>query len=109
MNKKQIEKEYKEMLKKRVGKVAENRVNCYVCDCGHITKTIDVDSGVTPMFYLCEKCGSRATSSFYKDIAPELKPTQEWYRPTLEETIKAEPFLRNHILSGGLDVRKISV
>ena len=34
-----------------------NRVNCYVCKCGHITKTKDIDAGVTPMMFTCESCG----------------------------------------------------
>jgi len=89
----------------------ENRVNCYKCDCGHITKTKDVDAGVTPFMIICEKCNGIARSTFYNDIAPEQEPTQEWYRPTLKQCLK----LRNdfdmleHILNGGLDVRKITV
>ncbi len=44
-----------------------NRVNCYVCDCGHITKTKDIDSGVTPFTFTCEKCKGTAKSTFYND------------------------------------------
>lgn len=86
-----------------------NRVNCYVCQtCNHITKTIDVDAGVTPFMHRCESCGEIAYSTFYNDAAPHLKPTQEWYRPTLSEIlkIKSESHL-DHILKGGLDVRGI--
>lgn len=87
-----------------------NRVNCYTCQtCGHITKTKDVDAGVTPFMHTCESCGQTAYSSFYKDIAPHLKPTQEWYRPTLERVLKMRrnSNLLDHILHGGLDVREI--
>lgn len=89
-----------------------NRVNCYTCSnpkCGHITKTKDVDAGVTPMFFECEVCGSRATSSMYRDIVPDKQPTIEWYRPNLAQVIKMrkKPNLLDHILSGGLDYRKI--
>jgi transcription elongation factor Elf1 len=85
-----------------------NRVNCYRCSCGQITKTIDIDAGVTPIFFGCENCGLQATSSMYKDIAPNLKPTIEWYRPKLHEVIKmrSKPHLLEHILRGGLDHRK---
>ncbi len=88
-----------------------NRVNCYTCDvCNRITKTIDRDAGVTPMFHACENCRHpRARSSFYSDISPHLNPSQEWYRPTLDEVLKMknESALVEHVLSGGLLVRGI--
>ncbi len=88
-----------------------NRVNCYVCQkCLQVTKTIDIDSGVTPFFHTCEHCGADAQSTFYKDVAPHMKPTQEWYRPTLKEVLKMrkKEGMLDHILQGGLDVRIIS-
>lgn len=87
-----------------------NRVNCYVCNCGHITKTKDVDAGVTPAFFACEECHALARSTFYRDIAPMRKPTFEWYRPKLPQLLKRrnKPELLEHILSGGLDCRKIT-
>jgi hypothetical protein len=86
-----------------------NRVNCYICSCGHITKTKDVDSGVTPFMHNCEKCKKMANSSLYRDIAPDQDPTKEWYRPTLEQVLKIkDENLLDHILRGGLDSRKIS-
>lgn len=105
----------------------ENRVNCYQCagtpgissasgfsipgrpGCGHITKTRDIDPGVTPMFHACEKCGGRTTSSMYQDIAPTQQPTQEWYRPSLKQVLKMRknPGMLQHVLAGGLDCRKI--
>jgi regulator of RNase E activity RraB len=86
-----------------------NRVNCYSCKCEHITKTIDIDAGVTPFMFTCEKCGGDAHSSFFKDIAPNQKPTFEWYRPDLKQVLKlrSKPGLLDHILSGGLDYRRI--
>jgi hypothetical protein len=85
-----------------------NRINCYVCGCGHITKTKDVDAGCTPMMFSCEKCGGIARSTFYKDIAPEQQPTIEWYRPTLKQVLKmrGKEGMLDHILQGGLDYRK---
>jgi hypothetical protein len=84
------------------------RVNCYKCRCGHITKTKDIDAGVTPFIFNCEKCGKNSFSTFYKDIAPAQKPTFEWYRPALEQVLKMgkNPALLEHILDGGLDFRK---
>jgi len=87
-----------------------NRVNCYVCQtCGHITKTKDIDSGVIPFMFRCEKCQEVAYSSFFKDIAPDQLPTYEWYRPTLQQVLKMKnkPDMLDHILKGGLDYRKI--
>lgn len=88
-----------------------NRVNCYKCACSYVTKTIDKDAGVTPMFHRCFKCGLHATSAMYSDIRPNLKPVQEWYRPTLARVLKLHHNgcygLVEHILNGGLDVRNI--
>jgi hypothetical protein len=85
-----------------------NRVNCYVCDCGHITKTKDIDAGVTPFIFRCERCGGMAKSTFYKDVAPDKIPTFEWFRPTLRQVLKMRknPTMLEHILKGGLDYRK---
>lgn len=83
-----------------------NRFNCYVCPNGHVTKTQDIDAGVTSMFIHCDKCGLRASSSFYRDIAPNIKPTKEWYRPGLDETLKLNHSLE-HVLRGGLLIRNI--
>lgn len=110
-----IEKKYANLLKD----IAENdfykvdltnRVNCYKCaKCGHVTKTKDVDAGVTPFIFECESCGGEAHSSMYRDIRPSQQPTIEWYRPTLEQVIKMKnkPMLLDHILMGGLDYRPI--
>lgn len=50
------------------------------------------------------------TSTFYKDIAPDKKHTQEFYRPLLKETLKLRKHesLLEHVLKGGLLNRKIS-
>jgi hypothetical protein len=108
----EIEKKYNELLKdvetKDFYKVdLTNRVNCYVCDCGHITKTKDIDAGVTPFFFYCEKCNGMAKSTFFQDIAPDKQPTFEWFRPTLKEVFKMKDVMIDHILDGGLEVRKV--
>lgn len=89
-----------------------NRVNCYRCStCHHITKTKDIDAGVTPFMFTCENCGETATSTFYTDIAHLQEPTIEWYRPSLKQVLKLRKKEDNgmidHILQGGLDDRKI--
>lgn len=89
-----------------------NRVNCYTCQsCGHITKTRDIDAGVTPFMFLCEKCNKTAYSSFFEDIAPNQEPTIEWYRPDLKQIMKMrkkDNGILEHIFNGGLDYRKIN-
>lgn len=114
MNNKQITKQYQALLEEVktnefYTKVdLKNRVNCYTCQtCKLITKTIDIHAGVTPFIHRCEHCGEMAHSSFYKDIAPHLLPTQEWFRPELSEVLKMNGGLLDHILQGGLDVRSI--
>lgn len=115
MKNKEIEKKYKKLLKdietddfyKKIN--LTYRVNCYVCGvCGHITKTIDVDPGVTPFMHNCEKCGQIAHSTFYTDIAPEQEYTEEWYRLSLDEVLQMQnEGLIEHILRGGLNVRRV--
>lgn len=116
MNKKEIEKRYNNLLKKIETNDyydidLNNRVNCYVCDpCGSITKIRDADPGVTPFYYTCDSCGNPlAKSSFYNDVAPDMEPQHEWYRPSLSETLKfrKKTDVLDHILSGGLLIRKI--
>lgn len=111
----EVTREYNKMLKldEIKGEVPPNRVNYYTCpECGHITKTIDRDNGVTPFMFECEKegCDEFGRSSFYRDIFPNQKPTIEWYRPTLKQTIKMRktPEMLDHILNGGLAHRKIT-
>lgn len=117
MNKRQVAKRYNEMINfpQNKGELKEGRVNCYRCDdCGTITKTIEIDKGVTPFFHFCsnENCDSFAASAFYEDILPDSEPIEEWYRPTLEETLELlkRGYMGSvdHILQGGLDVRKIN-
>ena len=89
-----------------------NRVNCYCCsNCSHITKTIDVDAGITPMMFTCENCKETARSSFYRDIAPNQKPSIKWYRPSIGEVMKLRKneSMLSHVLAGGLMHKTIDV
>lgn len=86
-----------------------NRVNNYLCKNGHITKTKDVDAGVTPFMTRCFYCDEMAKSTFYNDYIPTEHPVKEFYRPTLKETLKLrqQPNLIDHILKGGLIERVV--
>lgn len=107
----EIKRRYAKMLKGK-SHLDIGNVNCYICDkCDHITKTIDIDDGVTPFLHRCEKCGEFAESTFYNDVIPDKKPTQEWYRPTLEQCMKLrkkDESLLEHVLNGGLVSRLIT-
>lgn len=111
VSQREVERKYNKMMSNDLykAKAPKNRVNCYSCFCGHITKTIDIHNGVTPMFFDCEKCSTSANSSFYNDIAVDQEPTFEWYRPTLKQIMKmrSKPHVLDHILNGGLEYRKI--
>jgi hypothetical protein len=105
MNKKKIEKAYNQMLlnvEKISMDIDRSRINCYVCPAGHITKTVEIDKGVTPFMILCPYCDKMAQSTFYKEVAPDHIPRYEWYRPSLEETLKESASSRQYILDGGL-------
>lgn len=81
------------------------KINCYTCPNGHVTKTQLRDVGVTPMFYECPVCRRMAVSSGFKDIAPEKRPTVEWYRPKNTEKLNWHEV--DHVMRGGLLARKI--
>lgn len=109
MSQRTIEKEYRKL---EIKPAEPNRVNCYICSsCRYITKTIDRHHGVTPMFNRCISCGKQSVSTWYKDIAPNQKPTHEWVVPTLKELMKYRnnPGMIDHILRGGLDFRRITL
>lgn len=105
ISEREIERKY---AKVKTEFAKNDRVNCYTCGNGHITKTIDIHVGTTPMFINCF-CGQQSTSSWYRDITPDIEPTYEWFVPTLEQTKKyrKNPGMLDHIFSGGLDLRKI--
>lgn len=106
----EVKRKYDKMME-RAEPVAADKFNCYTCEeCGHVTKTVDIDDGTTPFFLECERCNEQAFSSFYEDIKPEQKPTWEFYRPSLDAIYKLRkhPATLEHVLSGGLILRKIA-
>ncbi|MNI02259.1 hypothetical protein D3C87_1494910 [compost metagenome] len=104
-----IEKRYSLLV---IEPAKADRFNCYVCynpECMHITKAVDIHVGVTPMFLSCTRCGNMATSTMYRDIAPDIKPEIEWFVPTLKQVMKMRnnPAMLDHIFMGGLEMRKV--
>jgi hypothetical protein len=107
ISEREIERKYSKL---EIKPAAPNRTNCYTCNtCGYVTKTIDRNYGVTPMFLSCPCCGNQSTSCMYRDLHPDKEPEYEWFVPTLKELgkYKKNPAMLDHIFSGGLDYRKI--
>jgi predicted HAD superfamily Cof-like phosphohydrolase len=102
------------------------KINEYICEkAGHVTKTIENVSGITPMFITCPQCLKettfpimekeesslskeyflenilplRAVSSFYVIKHPDVPVTYEWIRPDFEH-IKEDDM--EHVFNGGL-------
>ena len=104
--------EYVEMINEIIDEYGtispQDKINCYVCKCGCIIKTIEVNHGVAPGHFKCESCGSLAEHTNYNDVAPDASPTHEWYRPTFEELLnmRDDEEAVYFILLGGLCIRK---
>lgn len=121
MNKSEIKRMYTQLIREVqtnefYTKKRDSDTNVYRCPKGHLNKTIDVDPGVTPFFHQCKVCrdacvkldeSSLAQSTFYNDVAPNLKPSEEWFRPTLQEALKLNDGELEHLFNGGLFPRDI--
>jgi hypothetical protein len=99
------------------------RKNCYICDtCGSYIVTIDVDEGVTPMFWgdcpTIGCCGTQSSCMYNAGMLrariPEtggnwalMTPTWEWYKPSAHEYEGLSPSMRDHVDRGGLCRRAI--
>lgn len=104
-----IVKEYGKMIERfKDAKEGHYGINCYVCEDNHITKTDSIDQGVIPFVHKCAICGKPAYSTGYRDEAPDKEPEEEWYRPSLEETLKLDRASLDHVMNGGLLSRKRS-
>jgi hypothetical protein len=82
----------------------DNKINTYTCENGHVTVTVDVDKGTTPMLLDCPKCGKLSRSAWYK-CDQNLKPEYEWYKPTGNVHRRD----REHVKAGGLLIRQIPI
>ena len=112
MDKEDVKKRYDE----RVSKIEEVRmydgrgaVDRYICDtCGHMMHTTYKDKGVTPFTVRCPKCNGTMyhKKTFRKDTVPGWVDVKNWYRPTLEQTLRMPEHTIEHILNGGLILEK---
>lgn len=108
MNRKEIEKAYNKLI----GEIEDRRmydgrntVDRYTCeDCGYIIHTTYKDKGVTPFAIQCTRCGGTMyhNKTFDKKTVPGYVLIHNWYRPTLEQTLKMSNGMIEHILNGGL-------
>ena len=121
MNTEEISKKYNELIEDvktndfYTSIDLTNRINVWVCESQgqinphqHVCK--DVDAGVTPFIIQCRVCKGEARSVMYRihpDFKKRLEVKYEWYRPSLEETLKESPAMIDHILRGGLKMREI--
>jgi hypothetical protein len=86
------------------------RRNAYFCShCRKTTITVDVDSGVTPMFILCPYCSATASSFMYQlpgCMHINIKADYEWYHPIGLDYDKLSVGEKDHVDKGGLIMRK---
>lgn len=72
----------------------------------HIRRIVEIykDKGVTPFTMRCTRCGGTMyhTKTFDKKTVPPYVMVFDWYRPTLEQTLKMSDGMIDHILNGGL-------
>lgn len=82
-----------------------NKVNIY--DCGtHENVTVDRFVGVTPFVITCPHCKRPATSRWYR-VDQSLMPEFEWTQPEPKELGRLPRQLVEHLIQGGLMLKKI--
>lgn len=115
MNEKQIKKRYDSLVagieQQRMYDGRGQGVDVYVCEkCGGLVLTRYKDKGVTPFTIRCRVC-SQGTM-VHKDTVSERHAeaiclcqgtkVKEWVRPTLDQLMKMNEGLQDHVLNGGL-------
>ena len=91
-------------------KLTDSKRNSYQCTtCGGIVFTADQDEGTTPFMLACratDGCAGMMESAFYRlpAQAAKVRPHYIWRKPTPEEYAIAEPGMKSHFDSGGLDL-----
>lgn len=89
----------------------EGKRNIYTCEvCFEHIVTVDRDIGVTPFLIECRctpGCKGLMKSSLYRVFDQTMKPSYEWYQPSLSELSSMEAHVINHVNKGGLLLRKV--
>lgn len=96
------------------------RYNMYLCEVQHRILSVDIDTGVTPMFITCRLrrnktspiCGARAVSQMYPPGPPPeyLFPVNVvWRKPTKSELKQARrDNMLDHFTQGGLQMEWVN-
>lgn len=83
--------------------------NVYVCDenASHRQVTVDIHRGVTSFLKKCpvKGCSGIGTSSMYI-VVDDAEPEWEWFRPSRDEYKGLNPEMKEHVIRGGLMIRK---
>lgn len=97
--KRAVTKRYNAMLKAFSGKgVNQGKTNSFYCQqCKQVTKILEVDNGITMHGIECPYCKCDAMGSNYEDLAPNVKPSFAFVRPSLNEVL--EEVEKNHIMT----------
>ena len=86
-------------------------VNNYECKhCNYLTVTLNMNVGTTPFGIKCPRCGGYDSYSTFYRLKACSHVTHVWYRPDkeeMEELEKKTPGWRDHILNGGLILKRI--
>lgn len=91
---------------KNIPEAEGNQKNAYVCPNLHITKTVQIDDGSTPLVLKCQVCKTPAKSMMGM-VNPNIEADYEWYKPSDIVLNTLGPAERAHINKGGLFLRKI--
>lgn len=83
-----------------------DRLNIYTDGENRTIVTVDINTGITP-YVINDKETDRLLKSLCYLVPQDIKPTHEWYRPTLEEHKLLPMNMREHVSKGGLVLRKI--
>lgn len=112
MKKKDIEKAYNKLVSE-IESIdmydGRNTVDRYTCDCcGYMVYTTYKDKGVTPFMIRCTRCGGTMfhDKTYNKEIVPKHIIVLDWYRPSLKQTLKLSEGEIDHVLNGGLLLKK---
>ena len=108
MGRKQIIRRYKKLVSEIEDSLmydGRNFIDRYTCDrCGAVVYTTYKDKGVTPFCMKCNNCpGTMIHDETYdKTSFSSVEVVKNWYRPSLEKTLKMSDTMVEHVLLGGL-------
>lgn len=112
MDRKDIKDRYKQLLSRRTKANmydGRDRIDVYTCEkCGGRVLTTYRDVGVTPFVIRCARCKSSMVHNYtyLKDAYNGKDKVLEWYRPSFNELVKMSDGAIEHVLCGGLILKR---